>query len=145
MEAIPVSASTRSRGGRDETPRHRCAEAQDSTAPGDVLLQQKGEFWSKERAVLPRRWRTIPQISDTFPAFSQPAIRSLIRKSRPHYDHRGEWVEGNGLAHAICQPGGKNGKIMMDEIGFGLWLERWVVPTETINPSTLDDATPSRR
>lgn len=128
-----MSTRTRSRSGRDETPRYHCAEAQDMTALGDVLLQQKAEFGGKERAVLPRRWHTIPQIADAFPAFSQSAIRSLIRKSRPHYDHRGEWVEGNGLAHAICQPGGKNGKIMIDAIGFSLWLERWVVSTKTTN------------
>lgn len=95
--------------------------------------RKTAECVRSDLAVPPRRWRTIPQISDAYPAFSQPAIRSLIRKSRPHYDHRGEWVEGNGLAHAICQPGGKNGKIMLDEIGFGEWLESWAGAIETTN------------
>ena len=72
----------------------------------------------------PRRWRTIEQIAENYP-FTPPALRSLIQRSRPHYNHRGEWVEGNGLASAICQPGGNNGKIMVDEIAFGLWLEGW--------------------
>ena len=95
-------------------------------------------------AVPPRRWRTIPQITEAFPAFSQSAIRSLVRKSRSHCDHRGEWVEGNGLAHAICQPGGKNGKIMIDAIGFGLWLESWAGSTEMTDAINPTDRTPSR-
>lgn len=49
----------------------------------------------------------------------------LLQRSKPHYNHRGEWVEGNGLAAAICQPGGKHGKVLVDEIAFGRWLEQW--------------------
>ena len=72
-----------------------------------------------------RDWRTIHQLSDKFPAYSPAAIRTLIQRSRPHYNHRGELVEGNGLAGAISQPGGKNGKIMVDAIAFAAWLEQW--------------------
>jgi hypothetical protein len=72
-----------------------------------------------------RRWITVEQLAQEFRAFTPPAIRALIQRSRPHYDHRGEWVAGNGLANAICQLGGKNGKIMIDAIGFGAWLESW--------------------
>jgi hypothetical protein len=74
----------------------------------------------------PRRWLTVEQIAQECPAFTAPAIRALIQRSRPHYNHRGERVEGNGLAAAICQPGGKNGKVMIDAVGFAQWLERWV-------------------
>jgi len=73
----------------------------------------------------PRRWLSIDQIAEEFPAYTPAAIRSLIQRSRPHYNHRGEWVDGNGLAGLICQPGGKNGKIMVDAIAFALWLEGW--------------------
>ena len=73
----------------------------------------------------PRRWLTIEQLVAEFPAYSAPAVRSLIQRSRPHYNTRGEWVEGNGLAGAICQPGGKNGKIMIDGLAFARWLEQW--------------------
>ena len=81
--------------------------------------------------MLRRRWVTIEQLSIEFPAYSKAAIRAMIQRSRPHYNHRGEWVEGNGLANAICQPGGKNGKITVDAIRFGAWLERWVILAET--------------
>jgi hypothetical protein len=72
-----------------------------------------------------RRWRTIEQIAQAYP-FTVPAIRALIQRSRPHFNSRGDWVEGNGLADAVSQPGGKNGKVLIDEIGFAKWLERWV-------------------
>jgi hypothetical protein len=71
-----------------------------------------------------RRWRTVEQIAQAYP-FTEPAIRMLIQRSRSHYNHRGEWVQGNGLADAICQPGGKHGKVLVDEIAFALWLECW--------------------
>ena len=72
-----------------------------------------------------RRWMSIEQLADAFPAFTPAAIRALIQRSRPHYNHRGEWVSGNGLACAICQPGGKNGKVLIDATAFAAWLERW--------------------
>jgi len=80
-------------------------------------------------ALKPRRWRTVEQIAETYP-FTGPAIRMLIVRSRPHFNSRGEWVEGNGLADAICQPGGKGGKVLIDEIAFALWLERWAGRTD---------------
>ena len=52
----------------------------------------------------------------------------LLDQQRPCCDdhlNSAVLVEGNGLDSAICQPGGKNGKIMVDAIGFALWLERW--------------------
>ena len=73
-----------------------------------------------------RRWLTIEQLSRRHPAYTPPALRALKRGSRRHFDHRGELVEGNGLAHAFCQPGGKSGKVMVDEIAFVRWLEQWV-------------------
>jgi len=73
-----------------------------------------------------RRWRSVEQIAHAHPAFTVPALRMLIQRSKPHYDSRGEWVEGNGLASAICQPGGKHGRILIDEMGFARWLEHWV-------------------
>jgi hypothetical protein len=83
----------------------------------------------------PPLWLSVAQLGERYPAFTEPAIRSLIRRSRPHYNHRGEWVEGNGLAPHIRQLGGKNGKVLVDEIGFARWLEDWV----TNNPR--DDRT----
>lgn len=77
-------------------------------------------------AAPPRRWRTVEQVAQTYP-FTEAAIRMLIQRSRPHYNHRGELIDGNGLAGAICQPGGRHGKVLIDEITFGLWLERWTV------------------
>jgi hypothetical protein len=80
-----------------------------------------------------RRWLTVAQIAQVYPAFTPPAIRSLIRRSRPHYDHRGEWVRGNGLAPHIRQLGGKNGKVIVDEFGFGFWLESEPEDTRVID------------
>lgn len=85
-------------------------------------------------ATAKRRWVTIEQLSSEFPAFSRAAIRALIQRSRPHYNSKGEWVDGNGLADAICQPGGKNGKITVDAIRFGAWLEFWVILARTAQP-----------
>jgi hypothetical protein len=100
MEAVPLSTTTH-------------------------LPRAGAEHIASDERIPQRRWLTIPQITEAFPAFSRPAIRSLIQRSRPHYDHRGEWVEGNGLASAICQLGGKNGKIMIDALAFARWLESW--------------------
>jgi hypothetical protein len=82
-----------------------------------------------------RRWLSVEQLTLEFPAFTRPAIRALIQRSRPHYNHRGEWTAGNGLAGVICQPGGKNGKVMIDADGFARWLESWV-------SNTVDSSTP---
>jgi hypothetical protein len=86
----------------------------------------------------PRRWLSAEQLAVEFPAFTTPAIRALIQRSRPHYNHRGEWSGGNGLAGAICQPGGKNGKVMIDATAFALWLESWV--SERGSPTALVQA-----
>ena len=86
-----------------------------------------------------RLWLSIEQLAKAFPAYTLLAIRSLIQRSRPHYNHRGEWVEGNGLASAICQPGGKNGKLMIDAVAFAVWLESWTglsADTKTNEPVT---------
>ena len=85
-----------------------------------------------------RRWLTIDQLAKEFPAFTKPAIRSLIQRSRRHYDHRGVLVEGNGLDSTICQPGGKNGKILVDAIGFALWLERWAGKSLGTRPASCN-------
>jgi hypothetical protein len=83
-----------------------------------------------------RRWSTIEQIAEEYgKVFTPAAIRALIQRSRPHYNSRGEWVAGNGLASAICQPGGKHGKVMVDAVGFALWLERWT--RDEMNPETI--------
>ena len=74
----------------------------------------------------PRRWRTVEQLVEEFEAYTPPAIRALIQRSKPHFNSRGEWSEGNGLADAICQPGGKHGKVLVDANAFSLWLESWV-------------------
>jgi hypothetical protein len=79
-----------------------------------------------ERAVRPRRWLTIEQAAKEFPAFTSAAIRALIYRSRPHYNSRGEMVDGNGLVGAITQPGGKNSRVLIDAVGFASWLESWV-------------------
>jgi hypothetical protein len=74
-----------------------------------------------------RRWLTIKQFAAEHPGFTEPAIRALYQRIHPHFNSRGEWVEGNGLAGAFCQPGGRNGRILIDEIAFERWLETWVV------------------
>lgn len=84
---------------------------------------QPGVSQDKTVPTAQRRWLTVAQIAQVYPAFTPPAIRSLIRRSRPHLNHRGEWVPGNGLAPHIRQLGGKNGKLIVDEFGFGFWLE----------------------
>jgi hypothetical protein len=76
-------------------------------------------------AIQQRRWHTIKQLVAQHPEFTEAAIRSLIQRSRPHYNHRGECVQGNGLASAVCQPGGKNGKVLIDASAFADWLESW--------------------
>ena len=87
-----------------------------------------------------RRWRTIDEIAQLYP-FTAPAIRALIQRSRSHFNSRGEWVEGNGLAGAVCQPGGKNGKVLVDEVGFAQWLERWVTsPSAAIHSERITAA-----
>lgn len=72
-----------------------------------------------------RRWRTVEQLAVAHPAFTVPAIRALIQRSRPHFNSHGEWVGGNGLAGAICQLGGKHGRVLIDELAFAAWMERW--------------------
>jgi hypothetical protein len=57
--------------------------------------------------------------------FSEAALRALFQRSRPHYDHKGELVAGNGLAGAFCQPRGKNGRVIIDTLAFDRWLLRW--------------------
>ncbi|MFC3123515.1 hypothetical protein ACFOD4_00460 [Pseudoroseomonas globiformis] len=74
-----------------------------------------------------RCWRTIRfMAARSEGAFSEAAIRAVIYRAKPHYNSKGEWVEGNGLAPHICQPGGKGGKILIDEHGWDAWLERWI-------------------
>lgn len=79
--------------------------------------------------IAPRRqWRTIDQIARTSGGvFTRAAVCALVHRAKPHYDSKGNWVEGNGLASEISQPGGKGGKVLIDEIGFARWLERWTV------------------
>lgn len=75
----------------------------------------------------PRRsWRTVEQIAASYPGvFTPSAIRALIYRAKPHYDARGQWVEGNGLAEHVCRLGGKGGKVLIDEAGFAAWLDGW--------------------
>lgn len=58
-----------------------------------------------------RRWLSVEQPAQEFPAFTSPAIRALIQRSRPHYNHHGE---------------------------FSRWLERWV--TDQVMPGALGRA-----
>ncbi len=76
----------------------------------------------------PRRWRTINQVAEQSGAvFTEAAIRALVYRAKPHFDSKGDWVTGNGLASHICQPGGKGGKVLIDENGWDEWLESWCV------------------
>ena len=81
-------------------------------------------------AVRPRCWRTVEQIAADYP-FTPPALRALIQRSRPHFNSRGEWMTGNGLADAITQIGGRHGKVLIDEIAFAAWLERGGKPSDS--------------
>lgn len=74
-----------------------------------------------------RRWMTLKQFAADFPGFSEAAMRKLHRDARPHFNSRGQWVEGNGLANAFCQPGGKHGKLLIDALAFQAWLEAWTI------------------
>jgi hypothetical protein len=67
--------------------------------------------------------------------FTAAALQMLIHRRHPHFNARGELVPGNGLAGAISQPGGKGGKILIDELAFAAWLERRVGgPSASPNP-----------
>jgi hypothetical protein len=91
-----------------------------------------------EKTVPIRNWRTINQTAEQYEdVYTPPALRALVQRAKPHFNAKGEWVEGNGLASAICQPGGKNGKIMIDEIAFAIWLEQWVGAGETCNQKVV--------
>lgn len=73
-----------------------------------------------------RSWRTVEQIAALYPGvFTPSAIRALIYRAKPHYDARGQRVDGNGLAPHISRVGGKGGKVLIDETGFAVWLESW--------------------
>ena len=62
---------------------------------------------------------TIRQLSERFPAFSEPAIRNLVfcAKSRP--SSKGE-IPGNGLDRAIIRVGRK---VLIDAEQFQCWLQ----------------------
>ena len=78
-----------------------------------------------------RRWRTLVQIAErSGGAFSIPAVRAMVQRAKPHFDSKGQWVEGNGLAPHISQPGGKGGKTLIDELGWDEWLESWCAHPE---------------
>lgn len=61
---------------------------------------------------------TVPQFSERHPAFTQPAVRHHIWKSRPRKSSLGE-IKGNGLDRAIVRVGRK---VLIDEAKFFEWL-----------------------
>ena len=47
-----------------------------------------------------RRWRTVAQMAEEYQgSYTEPAFRGLIDRAKPHYNAKGEWVEGNGLRY----------------------------------------------
>jgi hypothetical protein len=97
-----------------------------------------------EKILPPRSWRTVAQLAKQYEdVFTPAALRALGHRAKPHYNSRGEWVEGNGLASSICQLGGKNGKIMIDGNGFAVWLEQWTGLSEApIQKNALPEVKP---
>jgi hypothetical protein len=69
-----------------------------------------------------RRLATVAQASNTYPAFSQAALRDLIFKSEDRFNSRGDRIPGNGLgeAGAIVRIGRK---VLIDLDAFDAWID----------------------
>lgn len=62
---------------------------------------------------------TIRQLSERFPAFSEPAIRNLVFCAKPRQFSKGK-IPGNGLNNAIIRVGRK---VLIDAEQFQIWLQ----------------------
>jgi hypothetical protein len=71
-----------------------------------------------EQSNKPRLLLTVRSFSQKHPAFSQPALRALIDKSRTRMSSHGP-IPGNGLNIAIVR---LNRRLLLDEEAFFHWL-----------------------
>lgn len=62
---------------------------------------------------------TIRQLSERYPAFSEPALRNLVFCSKDRLSSKGH-ISGNGLDRAIIRIGRK---VLIDAEQFQLWLK----------------------
>lgn len=62
---------------------------------------------------------TIRQLSERYPAFSEPAIRNLVFCAKPRQSTKGP-IPGNGLDRCILRVGRK---VLIDEEQFQDWLQ----------------------
>ena len=61
---------------------------------------------------------TIRQLSERYPAFSEPALRNLVFCAKPRLSTKGP-IPGNGLDRAIIRVGRK---VLIDAEQFQSWL-----------------------
>ena len=61
---------------------------------------------------------TIRQLSERYPAFSEPALRNLVFCAKPRQSTKGP-IPGNGLDRAILRVGRK---VLIDAEQFQSWL-----------------------
>ena len=61
---------------------------------------------------------TIRQLSERFPAFSEPTLRNLVFCAKPRHSSKGV-IPGNGLDRAIIRVGRK---VLIDAEQFQAWL-----------------------
>lgn len=61
---------------------------------------------------------TIRQLSERYPAFSEPALRNLVFCAKPRQSTKGP-IPGNGLDRAIIRVGRK---VLIDAEQFQSWL-----------------------
>ena len=70
-----------------------------------------------------KKWATVLQLHQKYPAFSENSIRALIYASKPRLRAKSkngeEYVPGNGLAHAIRKVGRR---VLIDEHAFSEWI-----------------------
>lgn len=62
---------------------------------------------------------TIRQLSERYPAFSEPSLRNLVFCAKPRQSTKGQ-IPGNGLDKAILRVGRK---VLIDAEGFQEWLQ----------------------
>lgn len=71
-----------------------------------------------------KKWATVLQLHQKYPAFSENSIRALIYASKPRLRAKSnngeEYVPGNGLAHAIRKVGRR---VLIDEHAFSEWID----------------------
>lgn len=72
-------------------------------------------------AAQPRDLRTVKQFADTYPAWTEAALRALILNAAPRQNSRGDPVAGNGLAEAgaIVRVGRR---VLISESRFFSWV-----------------------